>query len=81
LQVVDAPFAVRVTLTIVPNGRLRWAQVPSGALNHEATPLSDFVSAPVAATAGGAILATSEGRGEPPGVPPGPLLGPGTREP
>ena len=44
LQVADAPVTIRVTFTIVPKGRVRWAHVPSGALNHDATPLSVSVT-------------------------------------
>src|SRR5207302_8779897 len=42
VQVVEAPVVTFVTLTTVPNGRLRWAHVPDGALYHVASPLSLF---------------------------------------
>ena len=53
LQDVTAPVAGRVTVTMVPNGSVRWAQVRSGALNQEATPASLW-PATLAAGAGGA---------------------------
>lgn len=57
-HVVDAPFPGRVTLTTVPRGRVRWAHVPSGALNHEATPLSVLVTALETAAAGGTTFSS-----------------------
>jgi hypothetical protein len=47
--VVDTPFDTRVILTIVPLAIVVWAQVPSGALNHEATPVSRLVYLPLPA--------------------------------
>ena len=43
MHVVTAPFWSRVTRTTVPFGIVVWAHVPSGALNHDATPLAEWV--------------------------------------
>src|SRR5688572_26459393 len=63
LHDADAPLWMRVTLIIVPIGRVRWAQVAAGALNHDATPLSVLVTAPLTAAAGGTTAATMVVRG------------------
>lgn len=43
-QTTLSPLSLRVTLTMVPNGSVRWAQVPGGAPNHDALPLSALPS-------------------------------------
>ncbi len=58
LQVADAPFDTRVTSTTVPMARVRWANVPPGALNQDATPLSDLVTALLTAAAGGTTFSS-----------------------
>lgn len=40
VQVTDAPVDVRVTVTTVPTGSVRWAHVASSAWNHDARPWS-----------------------------------------
>jgi hypothetical protein len=59
LHVADAPVDTRTTFTSVPIGRVRWAQVALGASNHEATPLSDLVSALLTAAAGGTTFSSN----------------------
>ncbi len=54
---------MRVTLIIVPKGRVRWAQVAAGAPNHDATPLSVLVTAALTAVTGGTMAATTVVRG------------------
>jgi hypothetical protein len=44
---------------MVPRGSVRWAHVPSGALNQDATPLSVRVTDPAMATAGGTTASRS----------------------
>jgi hypothetical protein len=56
-QVVDAPVASLITVTMVPKGSERWAQVPAGASYHEAPPVWLFRGAAVVSVVEGGEVA------------------------
>src|SRR5438445_4805825 len=54
-QVVEAPLDWLVTVTMVPKGSERWAQVPAGASYHEACPVWLWRGGAVVVVSGAAV--------------------------